>query len=175
MKNHGKIIEFWISCLHGLNLSRLMSVIVAWLGLIHKTEMHGEPVFGVAWCCQPHWMGHGPHPNLKMDVMIWWWLFIKSSSKTLQIFLKTPNSGHKMCEETMCNMWSCVFPFCNVLNYHGNLGFSFWNIIEKSLKFFKACLWEPWFMVRISSKRVRVSLGTCTKFGLAILMRTRFL
>ena len=36
-------------------------------------------------------------------------LFIKSSRKTLQIFLKTPNSGHKMCEKTMCNMWSCVF------------------------------------------------------------------
>ena len=48
-----------------------------------------------------------------------------------------------MCEETMCNMWSCVFPFYNVQNYHGNLGFLSWNIIENSLKFFKACLWEP--------------------------------
>ena len=38
----------------------------------------------------------------------------------------------------MCNMWSCVFPFCNVQNYHGNLGFLSWNIIEKSLKFFEA-------------------------------------
>ena len=36
-------------------------------------------------------------------------LFIKSSRNTLQIFLKTPNSGHKMCEETVRNMWSCVF------------------------------------------------------------------
>ena len=69
-------------------------------------------------------------------------LFIKSSRKTLQIFLKTPNSGHKMCEETVRNMWSCVFPFCNVQNYHGNLGFLSWNIIKKSLKFFEACLLE---------------------------------
>ena len=48
-----------------------------------------------------------------------------------------------MCEETMRNMWSCVFPFYNVHNCHGNLGFLSWNIIEKSLKFFEACLWEP--------------------------------
>ena len=63
-------------------------------------------------------------------------LFIKSSWKTFQIFLKTPNNGHKMCEETMCNMWSCVFLFCNVQNYkyHGNLGFFVlkyhWKIFE---------------------------------------------
>ena len=38
-------------------------------------------------------------------------LFI--SKKTLQFFLKTPNSasGHKMCDKTMCNTWSCVFHF----------------------------------------------------------------
>ena len=39
------------------------------MGLTHKTEMLGEPVFGVAWCYQPHCMGHGQHPNLKMDLM----------------------------------------------------------------------------------------------------------
>ena len=127
---------------HGLNTSRLISVIVAWPGLTHKAEMLGEPVFGVAWCCQCHWMGQGRHPNLKMDMMIKW-LFIKSSRKTWQIFLETTNNGHKMCEKTMCNMWSCVFPFCSVQNYHGNLEFSSWNIIKKSLKFFKTCLWEP--------------------------------
>ena len=71
-------------------------------------------------------------------------LFIKSSMKTLLIFLKAPYNGHKMREESMCNMWSCVFPFHNVQNYHGNLGFLSWNIIEKPLKFFEACLWEPW-------------------------------
>ena len=70
--------------------------------------------------------------------------FIKWSKKTLQIFLITPNSGHKMCEEPMCNIWSCVFPFCNIQNCQGNLGFLSWNIIEKSLKFFDARLWEPW-------------------------------
>ena len=36
------------------------------------------------------------------------------------------------------------FLFCNVYNCHGNLVFLSWNIIEKSLKFFKSCLWEPW-------------------------------
>ena len=68
--------------------------------------------------------------------------------KTLLIFLKAPYSGHKMREETMCNMWSCVFPFHYVQNYHGNLGFLSWNIIEKSLKIFEACLWEPWMSNR---------------------------
>ena len=50
-------------------------------------------------------------------------LFIKSSRKTLLIFLKTPHIGYKICEETMRNMWSCVYPFCNIQNYHGNLKF----------------------------------------------------
>ena len=43
----------------------------------------------------------------------------------------------------MRNMWSCEFPFCSVQNYHGNLGFLSWNIIERSWKFYEACLWEP--------------------------------
>ena len=54
---------------HGLNVSRLTSLYVAWLRLTHKTEMLGEAVLGIAWCCQPHWMGNGQHPNLKMDMM----------------------------------------------------------------------------------------------------------
>ena len=29
--------------------------------------MHGEPVFDIAWCCQPDRMGHGQHLNLRMD------------------------------------------------------------------------------------------------------------
>ena len=39
---------------------------------------------------------------------------------------------------------SVFLPFCNVENnyYHGNLGFLSWNIIEKSLQFFEARLWE---------------------------------
>ena len=51
---------------HGPNVcedSRMMSVNVACLALTHKTEMHGEPVFGIAWCCQPHRMGHWQHIN----------------------------------------------------------------------------------------------------------------
>ena len=56
----------------GLHVSRLVSVNVAWLALTRKTEMLGEPVFSLAWCCQPHWMGHGQHPNIKW---IWWWLW----------------------------------------------------------------------------------------------------
>ena len=35
----------------------------------------------------------------------------------------------------MLNMWYCVFPFPDVQNYHGNLGFLSWDIIEKSLNF----------------------------------------
>ena len=54
-----------------------------------------------------------------------------------------------MCEETMWNICCCVFPFCDVQNYHGNSWFLSWNIIEKSLIFFKACLWEPWFTINI--------------------------
>ena len=76
-------------------------------------------------------------------------LFIKSSRKTLLIFLKTPHIGYKICEETMRNMWSSVFPFCNIQNNHGNLKFLLWNIIEKSLKIFKACLWEPWIKNKV--------------------------
>ena len=43
----------------------------------------------------------------------------------------------------MCNMWSCVFPFCDVQNYHENLGFLSLSSMEKSLKCFEACLLEP--------------------------------
>ena len=50
---------------HDLNVSRLISRNVAC-----KTEAHGELVFDIAWCCQPHWMGHVQYPNLKMDVMV---------------------------------------------------------------------------------------------------------
>ena len=50
---------------HGLNVSKLISRNVAC-----KTETHGELVFDIAWCCQPHWMGHGKYPNLKMDMMV---------------------------------------------------------------------------------------------------------
>ena len=53
-----------------LNVSRLISLIAAWLGWTHKTEMLGEPEFSVASCCQPHWMGQGQHPNIKMDMMM---------------------------------------------------------------------------------------------------------
>ena len=28
-------------------------------------------VFSIAWCYQPHWMGHRQHPNLKMDMDGW--------------------------------------------------------------------------------------------------------
>ena len=51
-----------------LNVSILLSVNVSWLALTHRTEILGEPVFGIVWCCLPHWMGHEQHPNLKMDM-----------------------------------------------------------------------------------------------------------
>ena len=55
-------------------------------------------------------------------------------------FLKTPNNGYKMCDETMRNMWSCFFfPFCNVQNY-GNLVFLSWKIIEIFLGLFVGTL-----------------------------------
>ena len=62
------------------------SVSVACLALTLKTETHGEPIFNVAWCCQPHQMGHRQHPNLKMGEK-WkqFLLFIKNSRK---IFIK---------------------------------------------------------------------------------------
>ena len=36
---------------------------VAWLALTHKAEMLGQAVFGIAWCSQHYWVGHGQHPN----------------------------------------------------------------------------------------------------------------
>ena len=38
------------------------------LALTRKTETYGGPVFDVAWCCQTHQIGHGQHPNLKLDM-----------------------------------------------------------------------------------------------------------
>ena len=56
---------------HGLNVWRPMSVSMAKLAFTHCTEMHGEPVFNIACCCQPHRMGHGQHFNLRMDLDGW--------------------------------------------------------------------------------------------------------
>ena len=36
---------------------------MAWLTSIRKIETHGELAYDVAWCSQPHRMGHGLHPN----------------------------------------------------------------------------------------------------------------
>ena len=55
----------------GLNVWRLMSVIVAWLALTCKTEMHAKPLFNIFWCCPPHRIGHGQHPHLKLDMDGW--------------------------------------------------------------------------------------------------------
>ena len=33
--------------------------------------MHGEPVFNITCCCQPHRMGYGEHFNLRMDLDGW--------------------------------------------------------------------------------------------------------
>ena len=54
---------------HGLDVWRLVSVIVAWLALTRKAEMHGQSVFDMAWCNQPRRMGHRQHLNLK-----WIWM-----------------------------------------------------------------------------------------------------
>ena len=56
---------------HGLNVWRRISLNVVWMPLIHKTYMHGEPVFGIARYCLPHRMGHVLHLNLKMDMNGW--------------------------------------------------------------------------------------------------------
>ena len=49
---------------HGLNVLRLIQVIVTWLTLTHLAEMHAEPVFDIAFCCHTR-----QHLNLK-----WIWL-----------------------------------------------------------------------------------------------------
>ena len=49
---------------HGLNVWRLMAIIVDWLVL---TEIQGEPMFDAAWCCQSIRIEHRPHLNLNMD------------------------------------------------------------------------------------------------------------
>ena len=82
---------------HGLNVWRLMSVIVACLALTHKTEMHGKLVFDKTWCCQPHRMGRTAHQSkngygwtIMWDVIIYaclWYVFLahKSSYHTRYI------------------------------------------------------------------------------------------
>ena len=60
---------------HGLNMSVLISGYVACLALTYKTEMHGELVLDIVWCCQSHSMGHGERPNLKW---IWWMMMMIS-------------------------------------------------------------------------------------------------
>ena len=56
---------------HGPNVGRLMSEKwenVACLALTRKrrkTETNRGPVFDIAWCCQPHQMGHWQHPKLE--------------------------------------------------------------------------------------------------------------
>ena len=45
-------------------------------------QMHGELVFDIAWCCQPHRMGHGQHLNLKW-ISVDWWKVCWNSSLTL--------------------------------------------------------------------------------------------
>ena len=75
--------------------------------------------------------------------------FSNQGGRLLSIFWKAAKIWHKMCKEAMRNMWSCVFLFCDTQNYHGNLIILSWNIIEKSLKFFEACLWESWERVGV--------------------------
>ena len=48
-----------------------MKSLSEWLALTRKTEMHGGLVFDIAWCYQPHKMGHGQHLNLWMDMDGW--------------------------------------------------------------------------------------------------------
>ena len=62
-RKKGRPRKTWSECV------RLMSMSVAYLALTHLTEMHGELVFNMAWCCQPHRVGHGQHINLK-----WIWI-----------------------------------------------------------------------------------------------------
>ena len=49
----------------GVLIGEMMSQNVARLALTRKTGTRGRVVFGVAWCCQPHWMEHRYQPNLK--------------------------------------------------------------------------------------------------------------
>ena len=36
-----------------------------------QREAHGELLYDIAWCWQPHRMGHGEHPNFKIDMNGW--------------------------------------------------------------------------------------------------------
>ena len=42
------------------------------------------PVFDIAWCCQPHRMGHRQHLYLKMDM---------DDGPAMMIFFSDPTSG----------------------------------------------------------------------------------
>ena len=68
-------------------------------------------------------------------------LFIKSSRKTFIDFLK--NTQHKVCKEGG-HAYHVVLWFFNFLTFRIIMEiweFLSWNISEKSLNFFKACLW----------------------------------
>ena len=43
---------------HGLDAWRPLPICVLELALTHWTDMHGELLFGMVCCCQPHRMGH---------------------------------------------------------------------------------------------------------------------
>ena len=60
-------------------------------------KMHGETVFGLAWCCQPHWMGHGQHGRCDS----WDDNSVKSLSKCIRFYsrkciwnCRLKNGGH---------------------------------------------------------------------------------
>ena len=58
---------------HCLNVWRLMSVIVAWLALTRKTEMHGELVFDTSGAANLIECDTGQHLNsLQPSDAIWW-------------------------------------------------------------------------------------------------------
>ena len=77
--------------------------------------------------------------------------------RLLPIFLKHTILDKRHVRRSCVTWRSCVFSFCDIHNYHWNLGFLSWNIIEKSLKIFRlVCgnpvhvltqwcfIWTPW-------------------------------
>ena len=64
-------------------------------------------------------------------------LFIKSSRKTRQIFLKHPIVVIWCVRRPCVTCGPVFFRFCNVQNYHGNLVFFFWKYHWKIIEIFR--------------------------------------
>ena len=69
-----------------------------------ETEMHGELLFSIAWCCQPHRMAHGQHLNLN-------WIWMGGWSQATSHYLSQCLSRSM----SPCGFTRPQWVYCNIL------------------------------------------------------------